>query len=275
MAFIPPHPPIWLSVCCSDWVISIILSSRSPGFSKALLPLTMCSVSEEVSAEASGAHVVTVNLCQWSRLQFCPEAARGRVPSPLCLSQTSSRLGLRGWGAVAAGMEVPMLPPGALAASVGVPPRASLPHIQLQAGVWGGEDQGKEPLCIPPQGCLVETCGSGCHLVCMPTKSVATVPVPHMQVLTACAPLCMQLRLYNIRGLLPGSRRFSVRTVPQVVVFLMCLWREMSSTSFYSAILLHLCKISNRSVTLRVGTVALFFQWYPTFKAKMSVGRGQ
>lgn len=78
-----------------------------------------------------------------------------------------------------------------------------------------------------------------------------------------------------IRFLQPVSRYVLVRIIPHVDEFLMCSLGTVSSTSFYSAILLHLCKISNRSVTLRVGTVALFFQWYPTFKAKMSVGRGQ
>lgn len=61
--------------------------------------------------------------------------------------------------------------------------------------------------------------------MCMPTRSVATVPVPHMQVLTASALLCIQPRLYIIRGLLPVFRWFSVRTVPQVVVFLMFVKR--------------------------------------------------
>ena len=39
-------------------------------------------------------------------------------------------------------------------------------------------------------------------------------------------------------GLLPEFSRYSVRIVPHVNVFLMYLWEEVSSTSFYSTILI-------------------------------------
>ena len=58
----------WLRGCHSpvgSWVSSPVVGAEAlrVGFDKASLPLSECSVSKELSAEASEAKVVTVNLC--------------------------------------------------------------------------------------------------------------------------------------------------------------------------------------------------------------------
>ena len=52
--------------------------------------------------------------------------------------------------------------------------------------------------------------------------------------------------------------RYSVRTVPHVDIFLMYLWEEVSSTSFYSAILTSTCPYCIRFLRIKPSAV---LQW--------------
>ena len=57
-----------------------------------------------------------------------------------------------------------------------------------------------------------------------------------------------------IGDLLPISSWFSVRIIPHVDVFLMYLWDEVSSTSFYSPILIWPPKLLNTLYKLKIKT---------------------
>lgn len=101
-------------------------------------------------------------------------------------------------------------------------------------------------------------------VACMPTKSVATVPrYPHAGADSLCSTVhaasVVQYKRSSARSPLVSCENCSTGgCIFDVFV------KRGGSTSFYSlAILLHLCKIPNGGVTLRVGTVAFFFQWYP------------
>lgn len=158
-------------------------------FNKGPLCLSVCSVPKEVSAEASDAHVVTVNLCRYP--QFCPEAAQGRIPFPtvfipdlvLGWHQSLEHGAYRNQGSFAVAWDLGCL---SVRAFPGLVCPRSISKLQCEVGGTRVFPPGKEPLHTPPQGLstgLVQICDAVDDPVYMPTKSTGVG-------LTLGPPLC-------------------------------------------------------------------------------------